>query len=105
MSVRKQGIRAGEAAVPHQPQSQPDRFDKANSGALAPQAPQLKRVIRPGDLHLYTGLSRSQIAILIGQRKFPRPIRLSDRACGWLADEITEWQEEKRRERDGGRQP
>lgn len=41
------------------------------------------------------GLSRPRVYALIAQRKFPAPIRISDRASAWLEPEINEWIELK----------
>lgn len=38
-----------------------------------------------------TGLSRSTIYLRISQGTFPRPIRLGDRAVGWLDTTIDQW--------------
>jgi len=45
-----------------------------------------------------TGLSRSQIYSLAARGKFPRPIKLSERASGWPSTEVDEWIEERIRE-------
>lgn len=113
MSNRRQKAkRAGEGADPADPQNReqggsgPDRCPDANSDVGAPQAPRLQRIIRAKDLPRYVGLRNSQIAVLIAEGRFPRPIKLSDRAVGWLELELAEWQEQRRRERgNSGRQP
>ncbi|MGH8242003.1 MAG: helix-turn-helix transcriptional regulator [Steroidobacteraceae bacterium] len=38
-----------------------------------------------------TGLSRSTIYLGVSARTFPKPIRLSARAVGWLESEIDRW--------------
>jgi len=42
-----------------------------------------------------TGLSRSKIYLLMGENKFPRQVRLGDRAVGWVDKEIDLWVENK----------
>lgn len=62
---------------------------------------QPERIVRKRDLPEYCGLRRSQIAHLIKRGDFPRPIKLGERSVGWLASELSAWQERRRRERDG----
>ena len=38
-----------------------------------------------------TGLSRSSIYAMAAKGKFPQPIKLTDRAVGWLDSEVQEW--------------
>jgi len=54
----------------------------------------LNRIIRAADLPAYTGLKKTQIATLIQNGEFPRPIKLSDagRSKGWLESELIVWQ-------------
>ena len=42
-----------------------------------------------------TGLSRSTVYSLIQQGKFPKQIKLSQRAVGWPDSVITEWIERR----------
>ncbi|MGI9568248.1 MAG: AlpA family transcriptional regulator [Desulfobulbia bacterium] len=37
------------------------------------------------------GLKRSQIYLLMGEGRFPKPLRLGPRAVAWRLDEIDEW--------------
>jgi prophage regulatory protein len=62
-----------------------------------------QKVIRQADLHLYVGLRRTQVAELIKEGQFPRPIKLSDTGRGkaWLESEILEWQERRIAQRKG----
>ena len=41
------------------------------------------------------GLSRSTVYLMIGQDKFPKPIKLGDRAIAWDEIEIDKWIENK----------
>jgi prophage regulatory protein len=59
-----------------------------------------RKVIRLAELTEFTGLRRTQIALLIAEERFPRPVRLSARRKAWLADEIALWQAERIAERD-----
>jgi prophage regulatory protein len=38
-----------------------------------------------------TGLSRSTIYLRVAQGTFPQPVRLGERAVGWLEAEVQEW--------------
>jgi prophage regulatory protein len=62
----------------------------------------LQRIIRKRDLPDFVGLKRTQIEALIERGEFPQPIKLSERAVGWLASEIAEWQQRRIAKRDGG---
>ncbi len=52
----------------------------------------LDEVIRLADLPKYTGLRRTQIQHYIDKGDFPQPIKLGERAKGWLSSEIRTWQ-------------
>ncbi len=47
------------------------------------------------------GLCRSRVYQLIEAGEFPKPIKLSERAVGWLESEINEWFEARISERGG----
>jgi prophage regulatory protein len=59
------------------------------------------KIVRERDLTIYCGLKRTAINDLIFQDRFPKPIKLSKRAKGWIEDEIIEWQKARIAERDG----
>lgn len=42
-----------------------------------------------------TGLSRSTIYALMTQNQFPHQINLGVRSVGWIADEVTDWLDER----------
>lgn len=65
----------------------------------------LHRIIRLRDLPQYVGLQRTQIAELIANGQFPKPVALSDtgRAKGWLEDEVAAWQRQRLARRDGAK--
>ncbi len=50
-----------------------------------------KKMIRLPEVRQTVALSRSEIYRLVSLRKFPRPIRLGERAVAWDFDEIQEW--------------
>jgi prophage regulatory protein len=41
------------------------------------------------------GLSRSAIYLAVSRAEFPRPVRLTERAVGWLESEISDWLRER----------
>ncbi|MER9563503.1 AlpA family phage regulatory protein [Mesorhizobium sp. M0571] len=47
-----------------------------------------------------TGLSIRSVWEQVADGTLPAPIQIGPRAVGWLADEIEEWRQKKRRERD-----
>jgi prophage regulatory protein len=63
----------------------------------------LQRFVRKGDLPDYVGLRRTTIEELIKQGRFPKPIKLTERAVAWSEQELIEWQQERiaARDRDG----
>lgn len=52
---------------------------------------------------LMTKVTLKRDSIYRGGREgwFPRPIKLGPRASGWLEDEVDDWLDSRRRERDG----
>ena len=51
----------------------------------------MQRILRRPEVVSATGLSASRIHELEQKGQFPARVRLSDRACGWLSDEIEAW--------------
>lgn len=60
------------------------------------------RIIRLPEVKHITGLSRSMIYKMEGQKKFPRGIRMGERFTGWLLSEVNNWLAERRNDRDKG---
>lgn len=54
------------------------------------------RIMRLPEVMYLTGLSRSSIYSLQSQKKFPRGIKLSDRAVGWSEAQIEIWLNERK---------
>jgi prophage regulatory protein len=52
-------------------------------------------ILRLPELRKRIGLGRSSIYALVKQGSFPRPVRLSQRAVGWVAAEIEAWLAER----------
>lgn len=53
-------------------------------------------VYRRPEVERITGLSRSTIYSMIAEGTFPKPIKLSKRAVGWSASEISDWFNQRR---------
>ena len=54
--------------------------------------------LRIADVCRVTGLPRA--TIYVSKKKFPKQVRLSPRAVGWIESEISEWQTARIAERD-----
>lgn len=57
-------------------------------------------ILRRQQVEQRTGMSRSGIYAAIAQGEFPEPIRLTDRAVGWIEHEIEAWINERISQRD-----
>jgi prophage regulatory protein len=60
-----------------------------------------ERIYRRRDLPEITGLSIPYLYELIAKGAFPRPIKLGDRASGWISSEVLAWQRARIAARDG----
>jgi prophage regulatory protein len=60
----------------------------------------IQAILRRPQVERLTGLRRSSLYALVQAGKFPRPIKLSEKAVGWLELEIVEWQQRRVAERD-----
>ncbi|MGH7489204.1 MAG: helix-turn-helix transcriptional regulator [bacterium] len=49
------------------------------------------RFLRLREVCRITGLSRSMIYQLQGEHRFPQSIKLTERAVGWIEQEVQEW--------------
>lgn len=49
------------------------------------------KILRRSDVESLTGMSRSSIYAMMAEGSFPKSIRLTARAVGWLEDEVHEW--------------
>ena len=59
-------------------------------------------ILRRRDVEARTGLSRSTIYAKIAQGCFPRPVKLGERAVGFIASEIDAWLSKRVAARDEG---
>ena len=53
------------------------------------------RFFRIRDVEKFTGLSRASIYRLMREGKFPRPVRLAERAVAWTIDDLEIWAENR----------
>jgi len=51
------------------------------------------RFLRMTEVKVTTGLSRAHLYALISQGKFPKQVKLSEKAAGWLQSEVVSWME------------
>ena len=56
-----------------------------------------RKVLRVAQVEDATGLSRATIYRKMNDRTFPIAVRLGDRAVGWYADEINEFNDSRSR--------
>ena len=54
-----------------------------------------ERILRWPEVQRCTGICRSNAYKLISEGKFPPPIKLGERASGWLESEINNWIKER----------
>lgn len=59
-----------------------------------------KSLIRMSKLTVKTGLGKSAIYQKISEGTFPAPVKLTERAVGWIESEVDEWIEQRIAERD-----
>lgn len=57
-------------------------------------------ILRCKEVSKKTGLPKSTIYDMIKDRIFPAPIQLGPRTTGWIEEEVENWLEKKKRERD-----
>lgn len=49
------------------------------------------RILRRPDVEQRTGLKRAAIYAKMREGNFPKPIKLGERAVGWIEHEVEEW--------------
>ena len=63
--------------------------------------PSLNKVIKLNEVKQITTLSTASIYRQIKDKSFLKQIKLGERSSAWFYDEIIQWLEDKRIERDG----
>ena len=53
------------------------------------------QVLRLPQVLALTGLSRSTVYSLIDEHRFPKQVKLSERAAGWVASDVERWLNER----------
>ena len=61
----------------------------------------MSKVLKLKEVVKKSALSKSSLYEKIKRGTFPAPIKLGERASGWIDDEVDEWIEARRRERVG----
>jgi len=61
----------------------------------------VQNILRRDEVERATGLPRSTIYEKMAKGEFPKSIKLSARAVGWLEQDISSWQKARIAERDG----
>ena len=74
-------------------------MNKNNNSSSA--KPSLNKVIKLNEVKHLTTLSTASIYRQIKDNSFPKQIKLGERSSAWFYEEIIEWLEDKRIERDG----
>jgi len=62
----------------------------------------MTRIIKLAQVIEITSLSSATIYRLIKTGQFPKQLKLAQRSSGWLLEEINNWLDSKRINRDGG---
>jgi prophage regulatory protein len=73
----------------------------AVAGAASEGERRAHRFLRIADVVHATGLPQSTIYEMAAKGTFPKQVRLSPRAVGWLEHEVLAWQEARIAERNG----
>lgn len=96
--AREDSAQRHRSAVTHRAQANPSDKVIADPCASGPPGHALRkllirgeRVLRLPEVRRMTGLSRSSIYELQADGRFPRSIKLGERAVGWLEQEVREW--------------
>lgn len=55
----------------------------------------MDKILRLPAVSAAVGLGRDSIYRLIREGKFPKPIKISERASGWLESDLKKWQDER----------
>ena len=74
-------------------------MNKNNNSSSA--RPSLNKVIKLNEVKHLTTLSTASIYRQIKDNSFPKQIKLGERSSAWFYEEIIQWLEDKRIERDG----
>ncbi len=56
-----------------------------------PAASSSSRILRPREVFQRVGLCRTVVYKAAREGKFPKPIKLTERATGWLESEVDAW--------------
>jgi len=73
--------------------------------AEATTAPSSLRILRLRDVMSTTGLKRSMIYRLQAEGRFPKSVKITDYAVGWIDAEINAWVAGRAAQRRGAQSP
>lgn len=59
------------------------------------------KILRRREVESLTGKSRSSLYRDMDVGKFPKPIKLGEKAVGWIEEEVLAWMRARIEERDG----
>lgn len=62
----------------------------------------VQTILRMHDVEEACGLHRTTIWRKVNAGLFPAPIKITNRARGWLESEVSDWQRARIADRDGG---
>ncbi len=55
----------------------------------------MSKILRMPEVEALTGLAKSTIYRDISRNTFPAPVKLGERAVGWVEDQIIEWVDQR----------
>lgn len=61
----------------------------------------MNKILRIDEVVRVTGVPRSTLYEMIGRGEFPKQIRLTPRATGWVEAEVQDWLSQRIEQRDG----
>ena len=73
--------------------------ESGKENSSAPVQPE-RSILRIHHVAKRTGLSKTSIRTMAARGDFPKPIPLGLRMVGWVESEVTEWVDQRVRERD-----
>ncbi|NTI22269.1 AlpA family phage regulatory protein [Rhizobium rhizogenes] len=62
----------------------------------------MQNILRRADVEKVTGLRKTAIYKRVAEGSFPKPIKLTEKAVGWLESEVEAWQTARIASREQG---
>jgi prophage regulatory protein len=60
----------------------------------------VEKILRRPEVQEASGYKTSQLYAKIAAGEFPKPIKIGERAVGWIESEVAEWQKQRIARRD-----